>query len=104
MINWQTFSKGLTNAAVHDLVIQEEAKDLVIGTHGRSIYKADISAVQQFHKVKDNDIALFEIEPIRFSSRWGSSWSQFSKAFEPSTTIQLYAKDSGKQTIKGYYE
>ncbi len=98
--NWQTFSKGLTNAAVHDLVIQEEAKDLVIGTHGRSIYKADISAVQQFHKVKDNDIALFELEPIRFSSRWGSSWSQFSKAFEPSTTIQLYAKDSGKQTIK----
>ena len=30
--SWEVFSNGLTNAAVHDLVIQEEAKDFVIAT------------------------------------------------------------------------
>ncbi len=98
--HWEVFSNGITNAAVHDLVIQTEAKDLLVGTHGRSIYKADISALQQYNKVSDKSIAVFKIDPIRSSSRWGSSWSLFSQVFEPSTTIQLYAKSSGKQIVK----
>ena len=97
---WQAFSNGLTTVAVHDLVIQPEAKDLVIGTHGRSIYKANIAALQQYNKVSNKDIALFEIPSIRFSSRWGSSWSQFSQVFEPSTTITVFVKNSRKQNVK----
>jgi len=98
--HWETFSNGLTNAAVHDLVIQAEAKDLLVGTHGRSIYKADISALQQYNKVSNKTVSIFKIDAIRASSRWGSSWSQFSQVFEPSTTIQLFAKNAGKQTVK----
>lgn len=45
-ISWGAFSKGLTSAAVHDIVVQPEAKDLLIETHGRSIYKTNISALQ----------------------------------------------------------
>ncbi len=98
--SWETFSNGLTNAAVHDLVIQAEAKDLLIGTHGRSIYKADIAALQQYNKVSDKTVALFKVASLRSSSRWGSSWSQFSEVFEPSTAIQLYVKNAGKQVVK----
>jgi len=98
--HWETFSNGLTNAAVHDLVIQTEAKDLLVGTHGRSIYKADISALQQYNKVSNKTVSIFKIDAIRASSRWGSSWSQFSQVFEPSKTIQLFAKNAGKQTVK----
>jgi photosystem II stability/assembly factor-like uncharacterized protein len=99
-MNWQAFSKGLTTVAVHDLVIQAEAKDLVVGTHGRSIYKANISALQQYRNIKNKEMALFKTAPLRSSPRWGSSWSQFSQVFEPSTTIQFYVKNSGKQTVK----
>tara|TARA_R110001583_G_scaffold15501_2_gene63828 strand:- start:6058 stop:8826 length:2769 start_codon:yes stop_codon:yes gene_type:complete len=98
--NWQEFSKGLPKVAVHDLVIQEQAKDLVIGTHGRSIYKANISSLQKFNQVKNDEIALFEISPISHSSRWGSSWSPWSKTNEPSVTIPYYVKNSGKYTIE----
>jgi len=98
--SWEAFSNGLTNAAVHDLVIQEEAKDLLVGTHGRSIYKADISGLQQYDKISDKDLTLFKLPSIRSSSRWGSSWSQFSQVFKPSTSIQVYAKKSGKLSIK----
>ena len=43
---WEPFNKGLTSAAVHDLVIQEEEQHLLVGTHGRSIYLADIAIIQ----------------------------------------------------------
>lgn len=97
---WQLFSGGLPKVAVHDLVIQNEAKDLVVGTHGRSIYKANIAALQQYNKVKNDVIAIFEIPSIRYSSRWGSSWSQWSETNEPSVTIPFYVLNSGKYNIE----
>ena len=90
-LNWQLFSNGLPKVAIHDLVIQNEAKDLLIGTHGRSIYKANIAALQEFNSVKDSPFAIFEIPSTRFSSRWGSSWSQWSEPFEPIITIPFYS-------------
>lgn len=93
--SWQPFSKGLPKVAVHDLVIQPEAKDLVIGTHGRSIYKANIAATQQFNTIKDKSITIFEIPETKHSSRWGSSWSQWSEANEPSISIPFYVVNEG---------
>jgi len=103
-LSWEAFSNGLTTVAVHDLVIQPEARDLVVGTHGRSIYKANIAALQQYNKVNSKDIALFEVPSIRFSSRWGSSWNQFSQVFEPSTTITVFVKKSENQSLKVFSE
>ncbi|MDF1518425.1 MAG: glycosyl hydrolase, partial [Lutibacter sp.] len=89
------FSKGLPKVAVHDLVIQPEAKDLVIGTHGRSIYKANIDALQQFNSIKDKPVTVFEIPDIKHSPRWGSSWNAWSEINEPSLTIPFYVSNDG---------
>jgi hypothetical protein len=97
--NWQLFSNGIPKVAVHDVVIQNEAKDLVVGTHGRSIYKANIAALQQFNKIKDKDLAIFEIPEIKYSSRWGSSWGQWSDVNLPSVTIPFYAANEGDLKI-----
>jgi photosystem II stability/assembly factor-like uncharacterized protein len=98
--NWQIFSNGLPKVAVHDLVIQEEAKDLVVGTHGRSIYKTSIAFLQQYNEVKNKAISVFEIPSIRHSSRWGSSWNRWIKPNKPSITIPYYVLNSGKYTIE----
>jgi hypothetical protein len=98
--NWQLFSNGLPKVAVHDLVIQNEAKDLLIGTHGRSIYKANVAALQDFNSIKNSAVAIFKIPSVRYSSRWGSSWSQWSKPFEPSITISFYTSTSGEHTLE----
>ncbi|MBL4626975.1 MAG: hypothetical protein JKY00_02860, partial [Roseicyclus sp.] len=98
--NWQEFSNGLPKVAVHDLVIQEEAKDLVIGTHGRSIYKTNVAFLQQYNTIKNKEIAIFEIPSIRFSKRWGSSWNKWVKPNEPSISIPYYVLNSGKYTIE----
>lgn len=102
--NWHVFSNGLPKVAVHDLVIQKEAKDLVVGTHGRSIYKSSIASLQKFNAVKNSEIALFEIPSIRYSSRWGSSWNKWLKPYEPSITISYYVSNSGKYTVEIFAE
>lgn len=99
--SWEAFGKGLPNVAVHDIAIQPDANDLLLGTHGRSIYLANIQGLQTMNSEKMNqDITLFDTSELRFSTRWGDSFGSWSKPFEPSTDIEFYANKSGKQNIK----
>jgi hypothetical protein len=93
---WHPFSEGLPNVAFHDLVIQPEANDLVLGTHGRSIYIANISMLQNS---KEGEMTISEIEPIHFSPYWGDSRSQWSEVYEPSISIQFFNPKAEKITI-----
>ncbi|MCB0467235.1 MAG: glycosyl hydrolase, partial [Aequorivita sp.] len=97
--SWEVFSKDLPNVAVHDLVIQPEAKDLVLGTHGRSLYIADISLLQKLNETNKNDLVISDMEAINFSPRWGSKWSTWGEVYEPKTKIQFYSPQAGKATI-----
>jgi hypothetical protein len=45
--SWEDFSNGMPNVAVHDVVLQKKARDLVVGTHGRSIYKVNVDQIEQ---------------------------------------------------------
>jgi len=99
--SWEIFSHGLPNVAFHDIVIQPEAKDLLLGTHGRGIYKANISPLQKLNgTLKSNSLTIFDLSPIRKSNRWGSSWSKWLDAFEPEKAIQFYSNTSGIKTLK----
>ncbi|MCB0382432.1 MAG: glycosyl hydrolase [Psychroserpens sp.] len=99
--SWEPFSKGLPNVAVHDIVVQSEAKDLLIGTHGRSIYKTNISELQLMNDaMMSNAITLFKVGDVRYSSRWGSSWGKWYDAFEPEIEIAFFTNTSEDKTIK----
>jgi len=97
--SWELFSGGLPNVAVHDLVIQAEAKDLVVGTHGRSLYVADISLLQQLNSKNMNEFVIGDIEEIKHSKRWGTSWSQWNDIFEPEKIIQFYSPANGNVSV-----
>jgi hypothetical protein len=99
--SWEVFSKGFPAVAIHDMAIQPEAKHLLLGTHGRSIYKADIAPLQKMNASKMNQsIVLFDMESMRYSDRWGSSYGAWYDVYEPSTTITFYTNASGEKTIK----
>ncbi len=90
---WEPFNKGLTSAAVHDLVIQEDEQHLLVGTHGRSIYLADISLIQNFNQDElYNDFKFFKIKDLIFSSRWGTKRSTEKEYILPNLEIPIYAK------------
>ena len=97
--SWEVFSHGLPNVAVHDMVVQAEAKDLVLGTHGRSLYVADISLLQKITSSNMNSIVLGSIDSVNHSGRWGSSFSKWRDTYEPSVNLQFYSPQSGKAII-----
>lgn len=97
--SWNAFSNGLPSVAVHDLVIQKREKDLVVGTHGRSIYKTNISQLQKFNKISSKATHLFKVEGTRFSSRWGSSRSQWSQANLPKVNVSIFSNTAKKVTV-----
>ncbi len=48
--NWSLLGPKMAAAAVSDLVMQEREMDLVVGTHGRGIYKMNIRPIQEAFK------------------------------------------------------
>ncbi|GAB7255807.1 VPS10 domain-containing protein [Polaribacter sp. OB-PA-B3] len=101
--SWEAFANNLPNVAVHDLVIQPKAKHLIVGTHGRSLYKADVSALQNIDKtVMSAATHIFDVQSIRKSGSWGRSWSMWRDAFTPEITIPFYSNSDKKVTLDIY--
>lgn len=94
---WHAFAKGLTAVAVHDLKIQKRDNHLLVGTHGRSIYKADISLIQELDA--QQRVQLFDVASVRSSPRWGNSFSMWGDAFEPKVSIPYYLSYAGKFSL-----
>ncbi|NND64266.1 MAG: glycosyl hydrolase [Flavobacteriaceae bacterium] len=97
--SWQPFSEGLPNVAYHDLVIQEEENDLVLGTHGRSIYVADISLLQQVSVEENNNLIAGDLSPMRSRRNWGNSFSPWYDPFEPEIDLQVFSPSGGKISV-----
>ncbi|NQX84914.1 MAG: glycosyl hydrolase [Flavobacteriaceae bacterium] len=97
--SWEAFSKGLPNVAVHDIVIQAKTSDLLLGTHGRSIYKTNIKALQSNAINSAESIVMFDLDKIAYSWRWGNSWNQWMEANEPVVMIPFYSNRNEKQDI-----
>ena len=96
-LSWQGFSTEMPNVAVHDLKIQSKAKELVVGTHGRSIYKVSLAKIQALDaSIMAKEIHVFEIDKIKKSDRWGSAWNSWLNVFEPKTTISVYSNSEKK--------
>lgn len=99
--SWHLFQSGIPNVAVHDLVIQPEEKHLIVGTHGRSIYKADISNIQKLtDEVLDQDLLVFDLESIKHSKRWGNSYSSWGKTQTPGLDIVFYSGETTAVTAQ----
>ena len=93
------FSSGLSNSPVHDLVIHPREKDLVVGTHGRSIYVAGVKHLQMLNeKILIKNLHLFKIDKLKFNPRWGSrGWG--SNYLTPNLELVFYSKLEGKTEI-----
>ena len=103
--SWDIFNKNLPNVAVHDLVIQPEAKHLILGTHGRSLYKANIAAIQSLtDEVKNKEVHIFSINSIRKRGSWGSSWSKWLSPNTPEVSIPFYVNSNKKVSLQFYLD
>src|ERR1035437_1654627 len=79
---------GLPSVRVDDILIHPRERDLIIGTHGRSIYIADdITALEQLKPSSGNkDLTLFEPRPATL-------WKNDPQAQRHVTNRQFQAKN-----------
>jgi photosystem II stability/assembly factor-like uncharacterized protein len=79
---------GLPAVAVHALAIQEKAKDLIVGTHGRSLYKANMGLLRTA-AVDDPKLTLVAPDRLRYSGRYGGKDFNF-EVREPETEFKVF--------------
>jgi photosystem II stability/assembly factor-like uncharacterized protein len=98
---WQDFSNEMPNVAVHDLVIQAKAKDLIVGTHGRSLYKINLRNIQLLNEdtLKKN-IVLFNIDNVNHNKNWGSKGFAWSEPTNTTKDFWFYAKTTSEVNLK----
>ena len=92
--SYQAFAKGLPAVATHDIKIQKRENHLLLGTHGRSIYKTDITPLQSLNS--NTGTTLYDVAAVSQSRRWGNSFSMWQDAFEPSVDVPYFSSYAGK--------
>jgi hypothetical protein len=92
-----SISNEIPSAPVHDLVIHPREGDLLIGTHGRSIYKVDMDAFRYWiDSTGVNQLDLLSDIEINHNDNWGNKKNIFTDISEPEVKINIYSKSSGE--------
>lgn len=102
---WTKMKASMPTQPVHDLKIQPRENELIIATHGRGVFIADIGPLQELSaEVLAKDIHLFAIRPkVRWVGfdRANSSSLNFAGQSEPAgIVINYYLKAKPKDDIK----
>ena len=92
---------GLPYAPVHDLKVQARAKHLVVGTHGRSIFRADLALIQQLTPdLMARPLRAFAIEAVTHREGWGDSNVSWREPTVPEVTLAYFAGSTGTATVR----
>ncbi len=74
---------GIPNAASYDMVVHPRDHDLVVGTHGRSIFVMDLEPLHTVAEHQDATIVALKTDNVRYSSDWGERDAPYEEIEEP---------------------
>jgi photosystem II stability/assembly factor-like uncharacterized protein len=100
--SWSRFRTGWPTVAVDDLLVHPRDLDLVIGTHGRSVWTIDVSPLEGLNqeKLKDDVVLTTPQDVIQLGAADYHSWNG-DKSFvapntQPETRIYYYLRQAPK--------
>jgi hypothetical protein len=94
---WNFFNQML-NVPSYDMLVHPRDNELVVGTHGRSVFVADVKPLQALRNGEaSKSIVAFAPESIRHHERWGEKQYGWSKPFEPKATVHYYVGKASAQ-------
>ena len=92
---------AMPNVPVHDLVIQERERDLVVGTHGRSVWIAPLDHVQAMTAERLRAaVSVFAPDTLRHSERWGTRGYAWSEPSAPEVEIAYTVRAAGDARLR----
>lgn len=90
----------LPNVAVHDVVIHPRDKEIVVGTHGRSIYIASVKYLQQMtDSILAKPLHIFPIDSVKYQFGWGSKGFDWTFDDTPAVAIHYFQKSATPSTF-----
>ena len=105
--SFMLMNNGLPAVAVHDLVVHPRDKEIVVGTHGRSMYLARAKELQQLNAtLLAKTLHAFDPDPRNYSARWGNAGAAWDTPAVPEAMLPVFLKEAGEvqfsiQTEKG---
>lgn len=88
--NFMVVDQNMPRVPVHDLVIQERENHLLVGTHGRSIYKLDIAPLQELEGM-DSGLYLYEVNTMSHRNNWGDKRRPYSETNSPKLKMTVFS-------------
>ncbi len=86
---------GVPNVASYDMLVHPRDLDLVVGTHGRSIYVSDVEPIHTVSEHLDDPIFVFEPESIDHDDDWGEQDVGYEEPDIPSVDWMYWIGDEG---------
>lgn len=74
---------GIPNVASYDMLVHPREQELVVGTHGRSVYVMDVKPLHEVARQQDQTILALKTEAVRHSDNWGQRPAPYREINEP---------------------
>ncbi|NMM49359.1 WD40/YVTN/BNR-like repeat-containing protein [Marinigracilibium pacificum] len=97
-INWEIMA-SIPNVASYDMVFHPREGELVIATHGRSIYVADIKPLRKIVADPAKTLIAYEVESVMHSDKWGESTYKWQQPYTPKVKLSWYSRGVGELKI-----
>jgi photosystem II stability/assembly factor-like uncharacterized protein len=101
--DWQMLGNQMPTVPVHDLIVHPRDNELVVGTHGRSVFVADVKPLQQLtDEIKASDLHVYPIDEIKEKRHWDSRpfpWG-YHDDHEAKLPVYLWSKAAGEASIE----
>jgi photosystem II stability/assembly factor-like uncharacterized protein len=99
--HWDSLQANLPDVPVHDLAVHPRERELIAGTHGRSVWIVDVLPVQELSKVRNEAVHLFPVEKMQAQRDWRSApslWFDDSDDL-PSLRLPFWARADGSAQL-----
>lgn len=98
---WTVMTGNLPHVPVHDLQVHPRDRELVLATHGRSVFVADVSLIQQLTaEVRAKPVHVFPIAPVSRSAMWGYERRSPYAEYNPDRTVRVAFWLSGAGAVR----
>ena len=99
--NWNLLTGDFPNVATYDLIIHPRENELVLATHGRSVYVMDVKPLQKLVKQGLNQpVYIFKVADMRFSEWWATDRPAYLPKNDPELDILYMVNQENGKTVE----
>lgn len=95
--NWHLLN-GIPNVASYTMLVHPRDLELVVATHGRSIFVTDVKPLHKVAQNIDEPVLGIETSPVSHSNRWGSRSAPYRDINEPEVSWLYWIGDENIRT------